>query len=420
MIITLMIIVFVLGYLAIALEHPIKIDKAASALIIGGLGWALYAFSGVDPHHLNEHLSHHLVDIAEILFFLLGAMTIVELIDAHQGFSIITDRITTNKKVYLLWILSLITFFFSATLDNLTTSIVMSALLTKLIKKKEDLWMFAGVIIFTANAGGAWSPIGDVTTIMLWIGGQVTASNIISSIFIPSVVCALVPLVYLSFRLRGNIERPEIIKLKEHQINPTTKLERNLVFFIGVCGLLFVPIFKTVTHLPPYLGILLSLGVMWLITEIIHKSKNNEEKSSLSVIGVLKKIDTATIFFFLGILLAVASLQSAGQLDILATYLDTVFNGDIYMINIIIGLLSSIVDNVPLVAGAMGMYEITPLGDFAVDGKFWEFLAYCAGTGGSVLIIGSAAGVAVMGILKIDFIWYLKNISLLALMGFIS
>ncbi len=420
MIITLMIIIFVLGYLAIALEHPIKIDKAASALIIGGLGWALYAFSGVDPHHVNEHLSHHLVDIAEILFFLLGAMTIVELIDAHQGFSIITDRITTNKKVYLLWILSLITFFFSATLDNLTTSIVMSALLTKLIKKKEDLWMFAGVIIFTANAGGAWSPIGDVTTIMLWIGGQVTASNIISSIFIPSVVCALVPLVYLSFRLKGNIERPEIIKLKEHQINPTTPFERNLVFYIGVCGLLFVPVFKTVTHLPPYLGILLSLGVMWLITEIIHKSKNNEEKSSLSVIGVLKKIDTATIFFFLGILLAVASLQSAGQLDILATYLDTVFNGDIYIINIIIGLLSSIVDNVPLVAGAMGMYEITPLGDFAVDGKFWEFLAYCAGTGGSVLIIGSAAGVAVMGILKIDFIWYLKNISLLALMGYIS
>lgn len=420
MIITLMIIIFVLGYLAIALEHPIKIDKAASALIIGGLGWALYAFSGVDPHHLNEHLSHHLVDIAEILFFLLGAMTIVELIDAHQGFSIITDRITTNKKVYLLWILSLITFFFSATLDNLTTAIVMSALLTKLIKNKEDLWMFAGVIIFTANAGGAWSPIGDVTTIMLWIGGQVTATNIISSIFIPSVVCALVPLVYLSFRLKGNIERPEITKLKEHQINPTTTFERNLVFYMGVCGLLFVPIFKTVTQLPPYLGILLSLGVIWLITEIIHKSKNTEEKSSLSVIGVLKKIDTATIFFFLGILLAVASLQSAGQLDILATYLDTVFNGDIYIINIIIGLLSSIVDNVPLVAGAMGMYEITPLGDFAVDGKFWEFLAYCAGTGGSVLIIGSAAGVAVMGILKIDFIWYLKNISLLALMGYIS
>ena len=420
MIITLMIIIFILGYLAIALEHPLKIDKAASALIIGGLGWGLFAFSGVDHHHMNEHLSHHLVDIGEILFFLLGAMTIVELIDAHQGFSIITNKITTNNKVALMWILSLITFFFSATLDNLTTAIVMSALLAKLIKDKKDLWMFAGVIIFTANAGGAWSPIGDVTTIMLWIGGQVTASNIITSIFIPSVVCAVVPLIYLSFRLKGKIIRPEMISLKEHQTNPTTPFERNLIFYLGLCGLLFVPFFKTITHLPPYIGMLLSLGVLWLTTEIIHKSKNHEEKSALSVIGVLKKVDVPTIFFFLGILLAVAALQSAGQLDIVANYLNKTFNGDIYIINIIIGLLSSIVDNVPLVAGAMGMYEITPTGNFAIDGAFWEFLAYCAGTGGSVLIIGSAAGVAVMGILKIDFIWYLKNISLLALIGYLS
>ena len=420
MIITLMIIVFALGYLAIAFEHPIRVDKAASALIIGGLGWALYSFSGVDAHHMNEHLAHHLVDIAEILFFLLGAMTIVELIDAHEGFSIITDRITTNKKVALMWILSLITFFFSAALDNLTTAIVMSALLTKLIKGKEDLWMFAGIIIFTANAGGAWSPIGDVTTIMLWIGGQVTAGNIITSVFIPSVVCALVPLIYLSFRLKGNITRPKVKELKEHKADPTSSFERNLIFCVGVCALLFVPIFKTITHLPPYVGMLLSLGILWLITEIIHKSKNHEQKSALSVIGVLKKVDVPTIFFFLGILLAVASLQAAGQLDIVATYLNKTFNGDIYSINMIIGLLSSIVDNVPLVAGAMGMYEIAPMGDFAVDGKFWEFLAYCAGTGGSVLIIGSAAGVAVMGILKIDFIWYLKNISLLALMGYLA
>jgi Na+/H+ antiporter NhaD/arsenite permease-like protein len=420
-----MIIVFFLGYLAIALEHSIKVDKAASALIIGGLGWALYAFSGVDVHHMNEHLSHHLVDIAEILFFLLGAMTIVELIDAHEGFSIITDRITTNKKVALMWILSLITFFFSAALDNLTTAIVMSALLTKLIKDKEDLWMFAGIIILTANAGGAWSPIGDITTIMLWIGGQVTASNIITSVFIPSAVCALVPLIYLSFKLKGNITRPELAELKEHKIDPTTTFERNLIFYLGVCGLLFVPIFKTITHLPPYIGMLLALGVLWLTTEIIHKSKNHEQKSVLSVIGVLKKVDVPTIFFFLGILLAVAALQSAGQLDIMATYLNKTFNGNIYTINIIIGLLSSIVDNVPLVAGAMGMYDIGPISTvpplaFPQDHAFWEFLAYCAGTGGSVLIIGSAAGVAVMGILKIDFIWYLKNISLLALMGYLA
>ncbi len=420
MIITLMIIVFVLGYMAIALEHTIKVDKAASALIIGGLGWALYAFSGVDAHHINEHLSHHLVDIAEILFFLMGAMTIVELIDAHEGFSIITNKITTNKRVALLWILSIITFFFSAALDNLTTAIVMAALLTKLIKDKEDLWMFAGMVILSANAGGAWSPIGDITTIMLWIGGQVTAANIIISVFLPSVVCALVPLIYLTFRLKGEITRPIRVERKEHYLDPTTPFERNLIFYMGVAGLLFVPIFKTVTNLPPYVGILLSLGVLWLVTEILHRSKNHEQKSALSVIGVLKKVDVPTIFFFLGILLAVASLQSAGQLDIVATFLDKTFNGDIYIINIIIGLLSSIVDNVPLVAGAMGMYEITPIGDFAVDGKFWEFLAYCAGTGGSVLIIGSAAGVAVMGILKIDFIWYIKNISLLALMGYLA
>ena len=420
MIISLMIIVFVLGYITIALEHSLKVDKAATALIIGGLGWALFAFTGISHHDLTHELQHHLVDIAEILFFLLGAMTIVELIDAHEGFSIITKKITTNKKIYLIWILSLITFFFSAALDNLTTSIVMAALLTKLIKEKEDLWMFAGMVIISANAGGAWSPIGDVTTIMLWIGGQITAANIIISIFIPSVICALVPLIYLTFKLKGSVTRPEKIELKEHALDPTTPFERNLIFYMGVSGLLFVPFFKTITHLPPYVGMLLALGVLWLTTEIIHKSKNHEQKSQLSVIGVLKKVDVPTIYFFLGILLAVASLQSAGQLDIVATYLDKKFDGDIYIINMIIGLLSAIVDNVPLVAGAMGMYEIAPMGDFAVDGKFWEFLAYCAGTGGSVLIIGSAAGVAVMGILKIDFIWYLKNISLLALMGYFA
>jgi Na+/H+ antiporter NhaD/arsenite permease-like protein len=417
-----MIVVFVLGYMAIAFEHPIKVDKAASALIIGGLGWALFAFSGVDQHTLTHEIQHHIVDIAEILFFLLGAMTIVELIDAHEGFSIITNKITTNKKVYLIWILSIITFFFSAVLDNLTTSIVMAALLSKLIKDKETLWLFAGVIILSANAGGAWSPIGDVTTIMLWIGGQVSASNIITSIIIPSVVCAVVPLIYLTFKLKGDIERPNTETLEEHQKNPTTSFERNLIFWLGVIGLLFVPFFKTVTHLPPYVGMMFSLGVLWLVTEIIHRSKNHEQKSQLSVIGVLKKVDTPTIFFFLGILLAVASLQSAGHLDIVATYLDTTFNGQtaegIYIINIIIGLLSSIVDNVPLVAGAMGMYPIAETGLYASDGKFWEFLAFCAGTGGSVLIIGSAAGVAVMGILKIDFIWYLKNISFLALIGY--
>ena len=424
MIYILMLVIFVLGYIAIAFEHPLKIDKAASALIIGALGWALYAFSGVDFHHLGEHLSHHVVDIAEILFFLLGAMTIVELVDAHQGFAIITDKINTTKRVPLLWILTILSFFFSAVLDNLTAAIVMSALLTKLIKGKDDIWMFAGMIIIAANAGGAWSPIGDVTTIMLWIGGQVTASNIITSIIIPSIVCLIVPMIYISFRLKGNITKPNQEESNEHITNLTTPFERKFVFILGVCGLLFVPIFKTITHLPPFVGILFSLGVMWLATELLHRNKNYEKKSGLTVISVLKKIDVPTIFFFLGILLAVAALQSMGHLGDMANILNDSFNGQtaegIYIINIIIGLLSSIVDNVPLVAGAMGMYEITEAGFYAVDGMFWEFLAYCAGTGGSVLIIGSAAGVAAMGILKIDFIWYVKNISFLAFLGYIA
>ena len=414
-----MLVVFVLGYVAIALEHPIKVDKAASALIIGALGWALFAFSGMEAHHISEELKHHLVDIAEILFFLLGAMTIVELIDVHEGFTVITDKIATRHRVKLMWILCIITFFFSAVLDNLTTSIVMAALISKLIKDKNDLWMFAGMIIISANAGGAWSPIGDVTTIMLWIGGQVTAASIIKAIIIPSIVCLIVPLTYISFKMKGELAPLSIEENKGNTFKVTSS-ERNLVFILGVAGLLFVPVFKTVTHLPPYLGILFSLGVLWLVTELLHAKKSSEIKSKLSVIAVIKKVDVATIFFFMGILLAVASLQSMGHLKDLALILNDTFNGNIYAINIIIGLLSSILDNVPLVAGAMGMYEVSEVGLFAVDGKFWQFLAYCAGTGGSVLIIGSAAGVAVMGILKVDFIWYVKKISILALMGYLA
>ena len=396
-----------------------KIDKAATAVVTGILCWTIFVLLSTSGYHFVEkELAHHLVHISEILFFLLGAMTIVELIDAHQGFTIITDRITTTNRVKLLWIISILTFIFSATLDNLTTAIVMAALLQKIIKDKDDIWFFGGMVILASNAGGAFSPIGDVTTIMLWIGGQVTALNIITSLFIPSLVCMLAPLVYLTVTLKGNVNRPVLEEPIEHQINPTTSFERNFVFFGGVLGLLFVPIFKTVTHLPPYMGMLLSLGVLWIATEILHRPKNVEEKSSLTVIGVLRKIDTPTIFFFLGILLAVSSLQSTGVLNSVADYLNTTI-GDIYVINVIIGLLSAIVDNVPLVAGAMGMYPIESSGLFAQDGGFWEFLAYCAGTGGSVLIIGSAAGVAVMGILKIDFIWYLKRISLLAFLGYI-
>ena len=449
----LMIIIFILGYCMIALEHPLKIDKAAPALLIAVLGWLAYILGadeilrdnlpfnqylaenpdGTTISYIVGELSHSLAHHSEIIFFLMGAMTIVELIDAHQGFNVITDKITSKNKVVLLWTLSIITFFLSATLDNLTTSIVMISLLRKLVYDQKERWFFAGIIIIAANAGGAWSPIGDVTTTMLWIGGQITATNIVAELIVPSLICMIVPLVLLTFTLKGNVVTPENTVEKEHIVNKTSSLERNIVFFTGVGGLLFVPIFKTTTGLPPYMGMMFSLGVLWVVTELLHRSKNHEEKSHLSVIGVLRKIDMVSILFFLGILLAISSLQSAGHLSELAVFFKENL-GNIYAINIAIGLLSAIVDNVPLVAASMGMYDIeTPqslamadpanyefIQHFVVDGNFWEFLAYCAGTGGSVLIIGSAAGVAVMGMERIDFVWYLKKMSLLALLGYFA
>ena len=441
----LMVVVFVLGYMAIALEHKIKVDKAASALLIGVLTWAIYALNATEilnlginqawndliqgytmssvqlgslaNHFVGHELEHHLVEISEILFFLLGAMTIVEVVDHHQGFKIITDKITTTNKVKLLWIIGVLTFFMSAALDNLTTTIVMITLLKKLIDDKETRWLYASIVVLTANAGGAWSPIGDVTTIMLWIGGQITALNIILKVMIPSLVSAIVPLVILSFTMKGDITRPAVVESKEY----TTEKERNTIFFIGVAALLFVPIFKTTTHLPPYMGMLLGLGAIWAVTELMHKHKEEEDKRHLSVINVLSRVDVPTVFFFLGILTAVASLQSAGHLVQTAEWLDVVTGKNVYLIDGVIGILSSIVDNVPLVAGAMGMYEISHTDPaFMVDGIFWELLAYTAGTGGSILIIGSAAGVAAMGLEKIDFAWYMKKISLLALVGYFA
>lgn len=438
--------IFVLGYLFIALEHTIHIDKAASALLTGTICWGLFVvgvhevpahlatdfaayaaeFNGTSAqalHHFFEHrLLHHMEDISSILFFLLGAMTIVELVDAHEGFSVITDRIKTSNKVKLIWILSLLTFFFSAVLDNLTTSIVMVSLLRKLIDDKETRWVFAGIVIIAANAGGAWSPIGDITTTMLWIGNQLTSDVIITNLIVPSLACLVVPLGILSVTMKGEVKRPEV---KKDEKDPTTPGERKLVFFMGVAGLLFVPVFKTVTHLPPFMGMMLSLGMMWVITEIIHRSKNHEDRDQLSVIGVLRKIDAASVLFFLGILLAVASLQEIGHLITAAGWLRDAM-GDVYAINVVIGFLSAIVDNVPLVAASMGMYDIAPAastgweGYFVQNGIFWQFLAYCAGTGGSALIIGSAAGVAVMGLERIDFIWYMKKISLLAIAGYLA
>ena len=424
MIYTLMLVVFVLGYAAIAFEHQLKIDKAAAALITGVLTWTLYVLASNNIHEVEGQLLHHLSEISSILFFLIGAMTIVELVDAHEGFSVITDKIKTTNKVKLMWIIGILSFFFSAALDNLTTSIVMVSLLRKLIEDKKQRWFFAGMVVVAANAGGAWSPIGDVTTTMLWIKGQISAGAVIQSLIVPSLATLLAPLAILSFRLKGNVERPMKSENAEHYTDPTTPFERNFVFFAGVAGLIFVPVFKTVTHLPPFMGMMLSLGFLWIITDILHRRKPSEIRHHLSPIGVLQKIDTPSVLFFLGILLAVASLQSMGQLGDLANALDYSIGTDtqngVYVVGLIIGLLSAIVDNVPLVAAAMGMYEVTETGLFMQDGTFWQFLAYCAGTGGSALIIGSAAGVAVMGLEKIPFGWYVKNITLLALVGYIA
>ncbi|MCM8873225.1 MAG: sodium:proton antiporter NhaD [Paludibacteraceae bacterium] len=414
-----MIVVFIVGYLCIALEHPLKIDKAASALLIGVLTWTIFILLGdSDIHHVGEQLNENLAETAQTLFFLFAAMTIVEIVDRHNGFKIITDRITATNKVKLLWIISFLTFFMSAVLDNLTTTIVILSLLRKLIKDQHTRWTYASIVVIAANAGGAWSPIGDVTTIMLWIGGQITAGKIITGIIIPSLVSMLVPLIILSFTLKGEIIRPAESKEAE---SITTPGEQMALLILGVGLLLFVPVFKTITHLPPYMGMLLGLGVMWMVTELMHKKKSNEIKKRLSVVNILKNVETPTIFFFLGILTAVGALGAAGQLSKLSEWLRDVTGGNIYVIDTVIGVLSSIIDNVPLVAASMKMYVIDPsVLDFAVDGTFWHMLAYCAGTGGSILIIGSAAGVAAMGLEKIDFIWYLKHISWLALVGYLA
>ena len=417
-------VVFVAGYLAIALEHPLHINKAASALVTGVLVWVLLMLgregllpdAHAGPEGVVHHLMEHLGDIAGILFFLMGAMTVVELIDVHEGFRVITDRITGTSKVSLLWMLSIIAFFLSAALDNMTTAIVMSALLRKLIRDRNDLWTFAGMVIIAANAGGAWSPIGDVTTIMLWIGGQVTAANIVLKLIAPSLVCLLLPLIWFSFTFRGTIQRPEEeVRSRKGRTGVPAGTQR-LVLGLGLAALLGVPVFKTYTHLPPYMGILLGLGILWVVTERLHRHADDAVQDHLSVNAVLRRIDVPSVLFFLGILTAVAGLQVAGHLTDMAQVLDRSL-GDMYLVNTVIGALSSVVDNVPLVAAAMGMYPMT---QFPVDHPFWELLAFCAGTGGSLLIIGSAAGVATMGILGIDFLWYLKRMAFPAALGYLG
>jgi NhaD family Na+/H+ antiporter len=411
--VVLIIATFIIGYIAIAFEHSIRVNKAASALITGVICWTFYILFTPEKETVVDTLLHHLGDLSQILFFLLGAMTIVELIDAHDGFEIITKRITTKNKKKLLWIIGLLAFFLSAVLDNLTTSIVMISLIRRLIADRKDRMLFAGAIIISANAGGAWSPIGDVTTTMLWIGGQITALNIMGKLILPSLVCMIVPLLTMQFFLKGEVQTPQ---QEFDGVESPNELHRNIVFFAGIGMLLMVPAFKTVTHLPPFMGILLGLGILWIIVEILHSDKDEQDRKQYTVAYALRKIDSPSILFFLGILLAIAALESTGQLHNLAQLMDEKIRNQ-NLIVLSIGLLSSIVDNVPLVAAAMGMYTIQ---QYPPDHYFWEFLAYCTGTGGSVLIIGSAAGVAVMGIEKIDFLWYLKRISWLALMGYFA
>lgn len=433
--ITFIVALFIVGYLCIALESVLKINKAAPALLMCVGCWVLYmldapsfieSFRGVSvaandvSQWVNEHiLLTHLGDTCEILFFLMGAMTIVEIVDANGGFNFVRDRLQTNHKHTLLWRVTFMTFILSAVLDNLTTSIVMVMVLRKLVKDHKDRLIYASCIILAANAGGAFSPIGDVTTIMLWIKGNITTGGVIKELLIPSIISVVVPTFLLQFKLKGELQTNNVAEAGDAL--HFSRLERNLVFFIGVGGLIFVPIFRFLTGLPPFMGILLVLGLLWTTTELFYRSKGHvEENMQLRVTRLLKRIDMSTILFFLGILMAVATLQETGVLRSFGMSLNDVSGGNHYIVTGVIGVVSSIVDNVPLVAGCMGMYDIAGTGDFAVDGIFWQLLAYCAGVGGSMLIIGSAAGVVVMGLEKITFGWYMRHITWIAFVGYLA
>ncbi|WP_375446235.1 sodium:proton antiporter NhaD [uncultured Fibrella sp.] len=417
---TTLLIVFLIGYLLITLEDLIRVNKTATALITGVLCWTIYALAGPDHHAIGEQLGHHLVDIAGILFFLLGAMTIVELIDAHEGFTLITDRIASRNTRTLLWITCGLSFFLSALLDNLTTAIVMVSVLRKLVRDPDQRRLMAGMTIVACNAGGAWSPIGDVTTTMLWIGGQITTLNIIRTLLLPSLVAVLVPLLLLTFRYPAAstafVASTDEEGVSRPYVNKIARRDRRLMLSIGLGGMLFVPIFKTLTGLPPYMGMMLALGAIWVASEIIHSDKDEAEREPLTPAYALQNIDTPSVLFFLGILLAVGSLEATGGLRAMATYLNVTV-GNLDVIVLLIGIVSAVVDNVPIVAATMGMYDLQT---YPADNKLWEFLAYCAGTGGSILLIGSAAGVAVMGMEKLEFGWYLRKISWLALLGYLA
>ena len=420
--------VFCAGYLCIALESVLKINKAAIALLMCVLCWTLLM---LDPasyyinvaadnvvHHVAEAIERHLGETAGTLFFLMGAMTIVEIVDSNGGFNFVRDTMKTRSKRKLMWRMAFMTFFLSAILDNLTTSIVMIMVLRKLVQDKKDRLWYAALVIVAANSGGAFSPIGDVTTIMLWIKGVITTQGVITEIFIPSLISMLIPAFIISMHLKGQFDKKD--NQPKSGASQFTKRQRRTIFFLGVGGLVFVPIFKTITHLPPFMGILLVLGILWTVTEIFHYDLEEHDTMGKRVSDIMTKIDLSTIMFFLGILMAVAVLSEVGVLTALGETLNDTFNGNHYLVTGIIGVLSSIVDNVPLVAGCMGMYPVAATGDTAVDGIFWQLLAYCAGVGGSMLIIGSAAGVVVMGLEKITFGWYMKRMTWIVFVGYVA
>lgn len=412
--------IFIVGYLAIAFEHPLKVDKAAAALLTGVGTWTVFEIFGpASPSKVNDSLSHHLSGIAEILFFLLGAMTIVELIDAHGGFELITNRIKTRKKVSLLWILGIIAFFLAAIIDSVPAAVVMYSVIKKLMTQREDRLITAGMMVIAVNAGGVWSPLGNLPTLMLWSADNITIQGIIFSAFLPSVINLVVPLGILSFRLKGNVEQEEIRAQSLPDESPTSRIEKIVILGLGLGGLVFVPVFKIITHLPPYLGMMLVLGVIWVVADRMGSKKEKSIGEMLSPSKILERIDTPSVLFFLGILLSVACLEVSGILAAAATWLDqAVPNRNLVTIGI--GLLSAIVDNVPLVAATIEMYPQAIFPELGTDAFFWQFLAYTAGTGGSILIIGSAAGVAMMGVAQIDFLWYLRRIAWLSICGYVA
>lgn len=434
----LIVVAFVLGYACIATESLLKVNKAAIALLMFVACWTLYMFDPMQYitaiHGYTGDLSgmaaavtsiiqEHLGDTSTTLFFLMGAMTIVEVVDQNGGFNWVRKVMKTNSKRALLWRIAFLTFILSAILDNLTTSIVMIMILRKLVTERNDRLIYASLVIIAANSGGAFSPIGDVTTIMLWNKGLITAVGVISEILVPSLVSMVIPAFILQYHLKGELQMPEMKESAETTAGALTERQRKAVFWIGVGGLMFVPVFKSITHLPPFVGILLVLGVLWTTTELFYshlQHGHDTEGTQKRVTNLLSRVDMSTILFFLGILMAVSCLAEVGVLAAMGDGLNTIFDGNHYLVTGIIGVLSSIVDNVPLVAGCMGMYPVAAAGDMAVDGIFWQLLAYCAGVGGSMLIIGSAAGVVVMGLEKITFGWYMKRITWIAFVGYIA